>query len=186
MKTTFNSAVLTFFALFIFLAPLFHATNAIETGWEIDLFNQWGGRGKNVYGAPVSLGERIILFAYVTYNKVPVQSVLTSFQVLDPRNYTIIVSTTQTNSSGYAKINFTITANVYPHYPSLWRSIASASPTQETVVDTMSFYILLSVGGISVSIQKTILNNPSIVQILMITAVMSIRLLKKHKAKRVS
>jgi parallel beta-helix repeat protein len=111
---------------------------------EIDLFSQRGGIGKNASSLPFETGERIILFAYVTYNQAPVQHVLVAFQVNNPEDSPILVSTAATNASGYATINFTIVREMYPSYPSLWKAYATSSPSQETVQDIMPFYILSS------------------------------------------
>jgi hypothetical protein len=134
----------------ILSAPFTKATN---TGWSIDLFCQHGGIGENVSSSsPFVVGERISLFAYVTYNQQPVRSVLVAFQVNNPQGSPVLITTAQTNASGYAAANFTITEDVYPFFPSLWESIATASPAQHTVKDTMAFII---VTGLAVTISPT-------------------------------
>jgi len=156
MKTIFKLLTFTIFLLvfaFHVLARSFSFVYANDYGWKVDLTSQKGGVGLGVASTPFYLGERIILFAYVTYNEVPVQSVLVAFQVNNPQDSLLILSTAQTNSSGYAQTDFTITQNVYPHYPSLWNAFASTSPAQETVKDTMSFHMLSPVGGFSFSSQ---------------------------------
>jgi hypothetical protein len=116
---------------------------ASNSGWSIDLFCQHGGVGKNVAAyPPFVVGERIDLFALVTYNQAPVRSVLVAFQVSSPQGSPVLVTTGQTNASGIATTNFTITESTYPLFPSSWESIATASPAQTTINDTMPFTMI--------------------------------------------
>jgi hypothetical protein len=64
---------------------------------------------------------------------------LVAFQVNYPQGSILLVATGQTNMSGYATTNFTITQSTYPFFPSLWESIATVSPAQQTINDTMPF-----------------------------------------------
>lgn len=130
-------------ALGLHISLFFPFTIASNSGWSIDLFCQHGGVGNNVTSSsPFIVGDLISLFAYVTYNQVPVQSVLVAFQVNNPQGSLVLVTTAQTNASGIAATNFTITENVYPVFPSLWEAIATASPAQQTVSDTMPFSVI--------------------------------------------
>jgi hypothetical protein len=106
--------------------------------------------------------------------------------VNDPQNRIISLNTAQTNSSGYATINFTITRNVYPIYPSLWTAIVSTSPTQETIIDVMAFYIVSPVGGYCTYIQNEDFTNLLFVQISIILIMIPIGLLKKYNNRRLS
>jgi len=134
------------------------------TGWNIDLFCKYGGVGRNVAcPVPFPLGMNVILWAHITYNDMPVQSILVAFQVDYPNGSQLLVSSQQTNASGYAATNFTITKNLYQIFPSNWNSTATTSPAQKTVSDSMPFEVLplLPVGGISLSISASLLS-PSI------------------------
>jgi hypothetical protein len=71
-------SVLIFITIVLFFLAFSYVVHAVDTDWVIDLFNNGGGKGKNVEGAPCFLGERVVLYAYVTYKKIPVQSVLVS------------------------------------------------------------------------------------------------------------
>jgi len=128
------------------------------TGWTIDLFSQNGGQGQNVTSSPFNVGSEIILFAYVTYNGKPAQSVLVAFEVENPLGNPLLTTVQPTNSSGYATTNFIISQNNYPVFPSWWEAIATTSPSQNTVKDTMPFQVLapLTVGGISSPIPTSI------------------------------
>jgi hypothetical protein len=172
MKKTLALLVFVFalctvaFQAFLAFSP---SINAKNVGWAIDLFNQRGGQGRNVEGGPVNPGEKAILFAFVTYNEEPVQSVLVAFEVKNPDNSTVIFGTAQTNSTGYASLNFSITSSVFPHN-GLWTAIATASPTQTTVVDVMPFYIYV-LGGISTPIRSTALISILFVELLIAAVV---------------
>lgn len=114
-----------------------------NTGWIIDLFCQHGGEGPNVAASPPFIvGDVITLYASITYNQEPVQAVLVAFQVNNPLGYPYLVTTAQTNASGIATTSFAITENVYPTFPSTWQSIATASPAQHSIEDTMSILVL--------------------------------------------
>lgn len=164
METVCKSLILAslFLVLGFHILLFFPLAKGSDSGWEIDLFCQYGGVGKNEPSSPLFyVGDRIELSARVTYNQEPVQCVLVAIQVNNPQGFPLIVTTAQTNALGYATTNFTITENVYPVFPSLWESIATTSPTQPTVNDTMQILILPrpvpfhppppipSVGGIS-------------------------------------
>jgi len=157
VETLFKAlmVVALFFVLGICIVSLFSISAEGDSGLEIDLFCQHGGLGRGVASSPFIVGSRIILFAYVTYNQEPVPSVLVAFQVNNPQGSLLLIAVEPTNASGYATTNFTITENSYSSFPSLWEAIATASPAQNTVNDTMPFLILspLTVGGISSSTQ---------------------------------
>lgn len=158
MKAFFKDllAATLLFVLGICLLSLFSISAQGDLGWGIDLFCQHGGLGENVESNPFIVGSQIFLSAVVTYNQKPVQSIPVTFQVNNPHGSPLLTATAQTNSSGYATINFTITRNNYPSFPSLWESIATTSPAQETISDTMSFLLLsLAVGGFSSPIQAS-------------------------------
>jgi hypothetical protein len=130
-------------ALGLHISLFLPLTIAGNSGWSIDLFCQHGGVGNNVTSSsPFIVGDLTILFAYVTYNQVPVQSILVAFQLNNPQDSLVLVTTAQTNASGIAATNFTITENVYPVFPSVWKAIATASPAQQTVSDTMLFSVI--------------------------------------------
>ena len=138
----------------IFMCLLLSISVAGSSGWNIDLFCQNGGRGSGVAASsPFIVGSRIILFAYVTYNQEPVGFILVAFQVNNPEGSKVLVAVEQTNSSGYATTNFTISEHSYASFPSVWEAIVTTSPAQRTVNDTMQFLIIPSptVGGISQS-----------------------------------
>jgi hypothetical protein len=145
VKAIFKTLV--FLSLFVtlgFCIPLFFPfAMASNSGASIDLFCQHGGVGENVPAyPPFFVGQLINLFAYVTYNQAPVRSVLVAFQVDNPQGFPILETTSQTNASGYATTNFTITQSLYSFFPSSWEAIATTSPAQHSVNDTMQFIVI--------------------------------------------
>jgi hypothetical protein len=186
----------TIFRVLVFLFPLltliFNVLPAFSlfapaksVGWEIDLFSLRGGIGKNVSGASFGPGERITLFAYVTYSQMPVQAVLVAFQVNNPQDVPVILNTAQTNSSGYAEIDFTITQYVYPPSSSMWKAIATTSPTQQTVTDVMLFYIVFLLGGTSISIQTPTCTYALIIETFVALALIVNAKIRKNLKKRI-
>jgi hypothetical protein len=158
-----------------------------DSGWKIDLFCQHGGLGENVTSSPFIVGSRIILFAYVTYNQKPMQSVLVAFQVDNPQGSPLLTTTERTNASGIATTNFTITRNNYPSFPSLWEAIATASPAQTTIIDTMPFLIFSPiVGGISSSIPASFaftLATATLIEILIASALLVFARFRRHYSR---
>ncbi|MEM3622662.1 MAG: Ig-like domain-containing protein, partial [Candidatus Bathyarchaeia archaeon] len=77
---------------------------------KIDLFTQkepYSGKGPNNPSDAFSPQEIVILYAFVTYNEMPVQNLLVAFYVQTPNGASFSFSE-KTNSSGIATINFTI------------------------------------------------------------------------------
>lgn len=156
-----------------------------DPGWEIDLFGYGhGGFGKGIAATPPFIvGERIVLYAFVAYEGMPVQSILVAFQVDNPESSQLIASTQQTNASGYATINFTITENVYPHYPSSWNSVVTTSPSGKTFNDTMPFRVLpRHVGGVSFHVP--VLATQTYARIIMINVLIASVLIVFSKTRR--
>jgi len=123
------------------------------SGLKIDLFSQFGSH-------PIPVGTLITLYAHVTYNNVSVQSVLVSFQVINPQGETFFIAVGATNASGYATTSFNMSQHSFTHFPSTWTAIATTSPAQKTVSDTMQFvvYVQYIVGGISLFTPQSIAN----------------------------
>jgi len=163
MKASWQALTIVFLFFILSVCVLSYLSTSAEgaTGWQIDLFCQYGGLGKNVEcPALIYVGARIILFASVTYNGLPVQSILVAFQVDKPNGSQLLIAVQQTNASGIATTSFTITANSYPIFPSTWNSTATTSPAQKTVSDSMLFQILplRPVGGLSLTTPNSTVN----------------------------
>jgi hypothetical protein len=81
-----------------------------SSGGKIDLFTQkepYGGKGPNNPSDAFGPQELVILYAFVTYNDMPIQNLLVAFYVQTPSGTSFSLSE-KTNSSGIATINFTI------------------------------------------------------------------------------
>jgi len=80
------------------------------SGGRIDVFTQkepYSGRGINVHSDAFGPEEFALLYALVTYNDAPVQSILVAYEVRLP-NGTSFTRSSVTNSSGISTANFTV------------------------------------------------------------------------------
>ena len=157
-----------------------------SSGFQIDLFCQYGGRGHDV-PCPVAIvvGDRIILFAYVTYDNTPVKDVLVAFQVNNPQGSPLLIAVEPTNASGYATTQFTMSENDYSTFPSWWNSTATTSPAQNSVSDSMPFEVIprLLVGGISIPVTISTAHAPTwtiLVEILIAPALIIFAKIRKR------
>jgi len=116
-------------------------------GRLIDLYTQRGGQGLGKPGGVFALGETVFLIAHVTYNYIPVQYKLVSFEVLNPLNESIVLRTAVTDEDGFAIINFKIPS--ISESVGTWKAISVVSIAEKIVWDIISFevYPKLPVGG---------------------------------------
>lgn len=107
----------------------------------IDLYTQKGGQGPNEPDGVFGLGEVVILTALLTYNGEPVQNKLVSFEAVDPTGEIVLDRTNITNANGLATINFTIPTVCPPLTFGTWTALATASVSEQTVMDTLTFQV---------------------------------------------
>ena len=84
---------------------------ATASALEIDVYTQkypYNGIGLNQSSDPFLPNEKVILYAYVTYNKDPLQYNFVTFSVHYPNGTLCIISTKATNESGIASLTFRI------------------------------------------------------------------------------
>lgn len=120
-------------------------------GRLIDVYTQKGGQSLGKFGGTFMLGETVFLITRVTYNNLPVQHKLVSFEVLNPSNESVVLRAAVTDEDGFAMISFRI--------PSLsssvgtWKAISVVSIAEEVVWDTVDFQVCFKfpVGGNSFS-----------------------------------
>jgi hypothetical protein len=130
LKVSFRVLALAFLFLILAVCILSSLSYSAEgdSGWQIDLFCQSGGGGKDVpCPVPLYVGMQIILYAHVTYNQAPACSVLVAFQVDNPQGDKFLIAVSLTNAFGYATTNFTISKYSYPIFPSWWNSTATTT-----------------------------------------------------------
>jgi hypothetical protein len=161
----------------LLLTPLmlgFSARGDAANGRMIDVYTQRGGVGLNEPGGEFAAGEEVILDALVTYNGFPVQHKPVAFQILNPSNGTEAILAVFSDNNGLAEVRFTI-----PRLPSsegVWTAVATVEIASQTVLDTVSFRVLifLAVGGYAVSMNVTNNEKPSTLHLtlLMISAIL--------------
>lgn len=117
------------------------------SGGDIDLFTQkdpYSGKGKDLRSDAFGPEEITILYALATYNNMPLQNFLVAFQVTLPSNASFTL-TTRTNSSGVAKVNFTImTPPISINESDIfgeWHVVATVQVESVTYQDTMAFKV---------------------------------------------
>ncbi|MGB9756486.1 MAG: CARDB domain-containing protein [Candidatus Bathyarchaeales archaeon] len=122
---------------------------------KIDLFTQkepYSGKGPNNPSDSFSPQEIVILYAFVTYNEMPVQNLLVAFYVQTP-NGTSFSFSEKTNSSGIATINFTIPwpcTNGENEVFGEWHVLADTVIGDELFQDSLTFKVSWLVELISV------------------------------------
>jgi hypothetical protein len=114
---------------------------------KIDLFTQkepYSGKGPNTPSDAFGSQELVILYAFVTYNEMPVQNLLVAFCVKIPSNASFSLSE-KTNSSGIATINFTIPwpcANISENEVfGEWYALANTVIGDELFQDSLTFEV---------------------------------------------
>jgi len=127
--------------------------NDPDGGLLLDLTTQKGGTGTGEPSPPFTLGEIVELRAHLTYNNVPEENNLVSFEVLDPNNETVVTRSPFTDNNGDATIEFRI-PNL-PKYVGTWKAIAISEVKGKTVWDILYFTVKGPVGGHIAPIEKT-------------------------------
>lgn len=107
---------------------------------KIDVFTNNGGIGVDVTNGPFGPQEMVYMYALVTYGGAPVVNLPVTFVVQDPNSVVISVTSSATNSTGYA------TAQYRTPWPSSgspdfgnWSVTASVDVSQVVVSKTVSF-----------------------------------------------
>ena len=112
---------------------------------KIDLFTQkepYSGKGPNMPSDAFGLEEVVILYALVTYNKIPVQNSLVAFHVTPP-NFHSFSFTASTNSSGIAMVAFTtpVKSSDVSEVFGEWLAIADTAIGGQNFQDTLAFRV---------------------------------------------
>jgi hypothetical protein len=120
----------------------------------IDVYTQRGGIGPNAYGGEFAAGSLVILSAYATYNRFPVQHVTIAFQVLDARNQTVALLVGTTDENGIAAVEFRIRFD--QSVEGIWWVVASGDISSTIVWDTVTFAVVFPhpVGGYTITMPK--------------------------------
>jgi len=125
------------------------------SGRVLDLYTQKGGTGQGTPDGSFVGGELVTLTASVTFNDAPVQQKLVSFEVKNPLNETVVLRSGITDSLGKASISFRIPFD--PSSVGEWTAIALVDIAEETVWDTVTFFVNvpIPVGGYSTITAQT-------------------------------
>jgi len=132
---------------------------------NIDVFTQkepYSGKGSNMSSDAFGPQEVVILYALVTCNEAPVESLTVAFEVRPPNNKNFTL-TAVTNSSGVAQANFTVPTPIGDEREvfGIWSILASAQINEKYFYDSLTFkadYIvrLLSVRAIDENLSEII------------------------------
>jgi hypothetical protein len=120
----------------------------------IDVYTQRGGIGPNAYGGEFATGSMVILSAYATYNRYPVQHIAVAFQVLDAKNKTVALLVDMTDENGIATVEFRIRSD--QSVEGTWWVVASGDIACNIVWDTVTFAVVFPhlVGGYTITPPK--------------------------------
>ena len=99
--------------LVLFILPSVAMNVAMSQSGKIDVFTQkhpFAGRGPKAPSDAFHPGEKVWLYALVSYNDIPLQNALVMFQIEGPSNSTNISfhRVAETNETGLASVSFTI------------------------------------------------------------------------------
>ena len=148
----------------------------------LDLYTQRGGKGLDEPSGSFALGELVRLFSNVTYNSWPEQRSLVAFQVLDSLNQTVLLSIAETNEEGIAGMEFRIPD--LPESVGLWIAISTAEVAGEVVWDTISFQVLIPVGGYSSLVKECATPNRLMPYVAAVTIAATVFILVKRKTSQ--
>jgi PKD repeat protein len=120
-------------------------TLMVVKGAVIDIYTKYpspfGGQGLGNPSDGFSPQDHVILYANVTFNKIPVEDEFVVFEVRDPSSTIFIYRTAVTNSFGVAALSFTIPwyGNITEVISGMWSTFASVEVLGEKVNDTLTF-----------------------------------------------
>jgi hypothetical protein len=119
------------------------------SGRILDLYTQKGGIGEGTPDGIFATGDLVTLGVSATFNDVPVQQKLVSFEVHNPLNDTVVLRSATTDSLGQASVSFRIPVD--PSSIGEWTAIALVDIAGETAWDIVTFYVneLIPTGGYS-------------------------------------
>jgi hypothetical protein len=112
-------------------------------GLILDVYTQKGGKGQGTPGGTFKLLEIVQLNSTLTHDGYPVQSKLIAFQVLNPKNETIVILVAATDSEGTATVNFRI-PNLLQSLGK-WTVISTAQVADIVVWDFLTFDVTYAI-----------------------------------------
>jgi len=152
-------------------------------GRSIDVYTQKGGEGPDMSGGEFMVGETVYLTSQATYENLPVQQKLVSFEVRNPLNESVVIRTVITDKDGFAAISFKI-----PDIPSsigVWTVITIVEIAEKITWDTISFRVYsMPVGGYSFPIERHEKEEPLTLYLALVAALTTVFTAIKHKIQR--
>jgi hypothetical protein len=123
-------------------------------GRLLDLYTQKGGVTQGASGGVFTVGEMVELGVNLTYNGAPVENKLVSFEVLGPKNESVLGRVGKTDDYGFVMVEFRI-----PYISEsigTWTVVATADVSSESVWDFLTFEVryVVPVGGYSTTIES--------------------------------
>jgi len=113
---------------------------------NIDLFTQkepYNGKGPNMPSDAFAPNEKVIIYAFVTYNEWPLSSILVAFEIRGPRNPVDNITFymyAQTDDSGIATISFRIGSVEEINFGE-WKIVGTANVVDKVEKDLVSFKV---------------------------------------------
>jgi len=115
-------------------------------GGSIDIFTQRGGEGINSSGGTFVAGERIDLYANVTYNGDGLGNKLVVFEVRDPQGNLVLVRTAITNLTGIAAVSYLLPSE--SEFSGAWNVYSTVDVAGKPFFDWLSFTCITSLNPI--------------------------------------
>lgn len=150
----------------------------------LDLYTHKNGKGLNKPGGRFMPDEMVYLISEVTYNSDPVANKLVSFEVRNPYNESVWITTEITNQDGLAITSFRIPNDITNI--GVWTVISIVEIAGETVWDILTFrvYLPTPVGGYTYQIETYTSEKPLtfyIAALLILTTIFTITNRKTNK-----
>jgi hypothetical protein len=148
LKDKKPAAILTIAVILLgFALTNTNIASSSSIGGKLDMYTQkepYSGKGPNSPSDAFSPHEVVVLYALVTYNDIPVSDLLVAFYFALPNNNSFSL-TSPTNSSGIAKVNFTILMppinvtedDVFGQ----WTALANTFFEEQVFQDTLAFEV---------------------------------------------
>lgn len=151
-------------------------------GRALDIYTHEGGIGPDEPGGQFMMGELMQLISRVTYNDDPLQQKIVAFEVRNPWNESVVFRTAITNEDGLAAISFripSIVSNI-----GTWTAISVVDIAGRVVWDTISFQVIIPVGGYSFPIEEYTTEKPLTIYLLLLAILTALFTVIKRKTPK--
>jgi hypothetical protein len=137
-----------------------------------------------VTGGDFTAGEMVHLISKVTYNDAPVQNKLVAFEVLNPSDEVVLIRTAITDGEGIAMTSFRTPLILISN--GTWTAISTVSLADKVEWDITTFqvYLVIPVGGHSVSINVKSEKEPTAQYIIAIAILTAFTTIKRKTTRK--